>query len=182
MTRLTHAEKVEAIKSRLGKTPSQVNVERLAKHNEFLKEKNRLDNEKKKADEEAEKLCKTLHEAKQEEARVAQKEAQEASEAARKAQEAIDIAKSQERKEREKKAREWIFEKNLEAREWLRKNTRLHTGQPMSYGERKAYDKAGIIEPNIHHFTNDWFVKPQFEADKGYKDIMEILNHEMAKD
>ncbi|MGR5435267.1 hypothetical protein [Vibrio owensii] len=159
MNNLSYKEKVEAIKSRLGKTPSQVNVERLAKHNKFLKEKNRLDNEKKKADEEAEKLRKALHALKQEEARVAQKKAQEASEAARKAQEATDITKSQERKEREKKARDWVEAKQWEHILWERKHPLYGTGQLL----RGSHRNPEPINPKANWFCSDWYIKPQFK-------------------
>ncbi|MEZ9630145.1 hypothetical protein AB4304_11650 [Vibrio breoganii] len=164
MNNLSYKEKVEAVKSRLGETPSQMIARQFEENKEFINKKNRLDDEKKKADEEAEKLRKALHEAEQEEDRVAKKEAQEASEALREARMAIQMAEREERKEREKKAREWISEKNLEARTWKSNNTMIHTGQPMSFGEKRAYNKAGIIEPSEHWFTGDWYIKSQFKG------------------
>lgn len=159
MIKLTHSEKVEAIKSRLGKTSSQINAERFAKHNEFINKKKELDKIEREQAKAKEALQKAQRAQEEKQRRIVQKEAKKASEALRGARMAIQITESKERKEREKKAREWIAIKQWEHTLWERKHPLYGTGQPM----KGSVKDPEPINPTPHWFTSDWYIKSQFE-------------------
>ncbi|MEZ9229993.1 hypothetical protein AB4259_02775 [Vibrio amylolyticus] len=160
---MNYQEKINLIKEKLGKTPAELNAERFAKQALFVQERKRIKDEEEKANQEAQEQRKALQAAENERVRLETLKLEDAAVKLKKRSQALAQRESEERQVRRYNAQLWVDKKNEEARMWLRKNTRLHTGQPLSSGEIQNYKRAGICEPKLNWFDTSWYIKEQFK-------------------
>lgn len=158
MHKLSYEEKVEAVKSLLGKTSSQLNAEKLAEHQIFMKEKQRIKDEEEKANTEAEAKRQALQASENERVRLDKVKREDAAMKLKKRTQALIKDETDKRKVREANARNWIERMKWEHIAWQHRKQNFATG-------KITWKEVGKepIKPTAHWFDNKtWYIKEQF--------------------
>jgi membrane protein involved in colicin uptake len=153
---MRYEDKIKLIRSKLGLTPAERLAKQFASHTKHIGEVQRKKDEQEKAHKQAEAERKAAIQAQGEQERLNKKKAEEAQEARRQAQLAKQIAESEARADREKKAREWVDAMKWEYIYWERRKNKAVVS-------RQAFREPEPINPLLSWFDSNYFIKPQFK-------------------